>query len=291
MNKKTYKIIFIVSCLVFIVAFIFCAKDIYEYIKGDTEYNKIETEVVETKSPEEIRIVIEDNEVSEPEEESGFGVPVLSIDFAELQAKNPEVVAWIDFPGQGISYPVLQAADNDKYLKHTVNGNYNSAGAIFEDYRNTGIAMNNNTIFYGHNMKNGSMFGSLRKWKDKAQYEACPYFDIYTPDGCYRSQIIMAGNIEAIDSTYYVQNFGSRDEYNAYVSMMRKHSAWDMPEAVTEDSVTQIGYPVEVLDSEALVPIDEEDVDPPLILLSTCTGGSHDYRYVLLGQVIQFYSE
>ena len=62
-----------------------------------------------------------------------------------------------------MNYPIVQAADNDKYLHLTYEGNYNFAGTIFIDYENSSDFNDCNTLVYGHNMKNGSMFGQLKK--------------------------------------------------------------------------------------------------------------------------------
>ena len=104
------------------------------------------------------------------------------VDFNGLKAINPEVIGWIQIEGTSISYPIMKGKDNDYYLKHTFEGNYNAAGSIFIDYTNNSNFEDCNTIIYGHNMKNGSMFGLLRKhFKDR---ESVPgrYIWICTPD-------------------------------------------------------------------------------------------------------------
>jgi sortase B len=80
--------------------------------------------------------------------------------FMELKRINPQVTAWLIIDDGVLSYPILQADNNEKYLKTGVDGKYNSHGAVFMDYRN-GPFTDFNTIIYGHNMRDDSMFGPL----------------------------------------------------------------------------------------------------------------------------------
>ena len=83
------------------------------------------------------------------------------VDFSLLKQENEDIVGWIYCEGTPISYPVVQSGDNQYYLHRLINGEYNIAGSIFMDYRNNAELEDNNTIIYGHNMKNNTMFGYL----------------------------------------------------------------------------------------------------------------------------------
>lgn len=93
-----------------------------------------------------------------------------TIEFGELQKINPDIVAWIRIDGLGIDYPVVQGEDNEHYLYYTFRGEANVAGSIFLDYRNKADFSDSKIILYGHNMKNGSMFGSLKKYQDESVF-------------------------------------------------------------------------------------------------------------------------
>ena len=80
--------------------------------------------------------------------------------FIALREINPEVTAWLIVGDGAISYPVVKGADNVKYLGTGPDGRKNGHGAIFMDFRN-GAFTDFNTVLYGHNMKYGTMFGSL----------------------------------------------------------------------------------------------------------------------------------
>ena len=92
-------------------------------------------------------------------------------DYSEYVEQNPETVGWITIPGTQINFPVVQSVDNEYYLSHTFDHKSDKRGAIYMDYRNNAVDLDANTIIYGHNMKNGTMFSSLKnvlnsEWKE-----------------------------------------------------------------------------------------------------------------------------
>lgn len=121
----------------------------------------------------------------------------ITVDFDTLVAEYPDLVAWIYGPDTDINYPVVQAADNEYYLRRLPDGTGNSAGTIFMDCRNAADLSDDNTLLYGHNMRNGSMFGSLKKYRAQDYYEAHPVFYLLTPEGDYRADIFAAFAISA----------------------------------------------------------------------------------------------
>lgn len=219
----------IVSNIILVLAitvFLFSGYKLYtiysEYSKGDEEYESIMDEV----------IVIEKQEESTTEEKTIF-----KVDFKKLQAINKDVVAWIRFDKpEKISYPVVKGTDNDKYLKTTVEGKKNSAGAIFMDANNAGDFSDKNTFIYGHNMKNGSMFGKLRKYKSADFYKENPYFYIYTPDGKEVKYQVFAVCIVEDTSESYKKVYADDAEYLKYLQYIKSISRYDTGVEVTADS-------------------------------------------------------
>ena len=93
------------------------------------------------------------------------------IDFASLTAQYPDVYAWITIPGTRIDYPIVQhPSDNGYYLNHTVDGRKRIEGAIYTENYNSKDFSDPNTLIYGHNMKNGSMFRALNNMTDKEYF-------------------------------------------------------------------------------------------------------------------------
>lgn len=243
----------------FVIAFAACAGSmalLWNYYRtgqeGSQEYGSLqETWTVKKQTAEN------------PNEESVqadwlIDPPVLFVDFDGLREINGDIVAWIDFPGQGISYPVVQGDDNSRYLKYTFEGQRNSAGCVFEDYRNGKPMTDGNTIFYGHNMKNGSMFGFLKRYLEQEHYEQYPYFDVYTPDGTYRCFIRACCRIPAKEASYPT-DFSDSGEKEKFVQGMKEQGEYEIA--------------------------DETVPDAPLVMLSTCVGGgNYQDRFAVLAQ-------
>lgn len=114
----------------------------------------------------------------------------IAIDFDQLLAQYPNAVGWLYCEGTPINYPVMQSDDNDYYLRRLPDGTYNTAGSLFADYRCGEIGETNNYIIYGHNMKNGTMFSSLTKYKSQSYYDEHPILYLYTPEGNYKIELI-----------------------------------------------------------------------------------------------------
>ena len=187
----------------------------------------------------------------------------LTIDFEALAAENPDTVAWIDFPGQDVSYPIVQSVDNSHYLEYSFEEKKSAYGTIFLDYRNQGLMNDGNTVIYGHNMRNGSMFGFLKKYREQDYYEKFPYFDIYVPGQAYRCEIIACARLKAETWHDRVQ-LRSSEVRQAYIDMIRS-------------------------EADYVIPI-EPALGSPLVLLSTCSGSDHDYRFVVLARARKYSS-
>ena len=114
------------------------------------------------------------------------------LDLAALQAVNPQVVGWIRIPDSRIDYPILQGTDNDYYLNHTWDGKENSVGSIFLEHRNTPDFTDFNTILYGHNMNDGSMFANIRRYNTLWYWQQHPYVYLATAEGVFRYEVFSA---------------------------------------------------------------------------------------------------
>ena len=116
----------------------------------------------------------------------------ISVDWDELKEINEDIIGWVYFTGlPQISYPVLQADDNEYYVHRTydLSSDTSKAGCIFMDYRMADDFSSPYSIIYGHNVRDGSMLSDLARLKDQTLYDEEPYFWILTPEGNYRYQI------------------------------------------------------------------------------------------------------
>ena len=145
--KKKNKILITLIQIVLIAVIIFSGIKIIEWIKSNKKNKEIMSEIKEN--------VVINNEMDSNNEE-------YKIDFAKLKQKNSDAIAWIKVNGTDIDFPVVKGTDNSYYLTHNFDKEKNKAGWIFADYRNKFDGTDKNIIIYGHNMKNGSMFASLK---------------------------------------------------------------------------------------------------------------------------------
>ena len=180
---------------------------ISEYQKAEREYEQLQEYVkVEknTRDPENTKPnVAEDDKEGEKQEET------VTVDFASLQAINPDIVAWLRIPGV-LEYPVVRGKDNSYYLNHTVQKTYNIAGSIFLDYRNERDFSDSKNIIYGHNMKDGSMFHVLRNYQDIDFFQEHTDMEIYLPDGrTLNYQIIACEQVPADSEVYQITKYDS----------------------------------------------------------------------------------
>lgn len=118
------------------------------------------------------------------------GNPDISVDFDVLRAVNPDAAAWLYCPGTVIDYPVMRSADYDYYLRHLPDGTYNVNGSLFIDYNNAPDFADKLTVIYGHHMKSGKMFGSLKGYKAQAYFDEHPHMYLYTENGNYRVDLM-----------------------------------------------------------------------------------------------------
>ena len=186
----------------------------------------------------------------------------LQIDFDGLRKVNPDVIAWIDIPGAGISYPVLKGEDNSYYLTHLASGQFGISGSIFMDYHNRPDFSDQNTIIYGHNMKDDSMFGKLNDYQDRNIYERNPFFYIYVPGKVMKYQIFScyAGSVS---SEAYIYSFPEISDF------------MDFTEAIISPA-----------DYETGVTVGETD---RVVTLSTCVSSGRNYRYLVHGKLTEVY--
>ena len=183
------------------------------------------------------------------------------VDFAQLQNINPEVIGWIRVGSVNISYPVAQAKDNDYYLHRTFKKVDNFAGCIFENCNNSPFFTDQNTIIDGHNMKNGSMFGQLKKFKEQETFDKNPYFWMFTKDFIYQYRIFSSSIVSKIGDPY-ITRFSDED-FQKFI----------------EKSISSS----EIKCGDVSVTTDDR-----IMTLSTCTGDDATRR-ILQGVLVQVY--
>lgn len=187
------------------------------------------------------------------------------IDFEKLQSYNPELYAWIYIPDTKIDYPVAQHdGENDYYLKHNMYGEPEFAGCIYSESYNTTDFSDPNTILYGHNMKNGSMFQNLHLFRDADFFEDNQYIYVYTPTHRLTYHIFAAYEY---DDRHLMKSFDFSDEevFASYIEDI--FHVRSMNANIREDeSVTK---------------------DDKILTLSTCVGGNTSARYLVQAVLVK----
>ena len=180
----------------------------------------------------------------------------LEIDWDGLKAVNPDVTGWISFQEPSpISYPIVQGNSNQYYLHHNWKREEQECGAIFLHKDNSTSFTDDNSILYGHRMRDGSMFGSLKEYESQTYLAENRFFDVYLPNGeiCTYEICLFAAVKDA--SYVYTRNFSSCDTKADYI---KKLQAQVLAGGDTEASETD-----------------------RLLTLSTCAGSGYDDRIIV----------
>ena len=182
----------------------------------------------------------------------------LIVDFETLQSEHPQIIGWIYGPDTPINYPIVQGEDNQYYVNHLVDGTPLGSGAIFLDFRNSPDLCDRNSLIYGHNMTNKSMFGSLRNYRTQSYYDENPLLWILTPEMAYRVDLI-AGCVTAADS----------DDYDLLETEEELQTLLD---ELIGKSTFQSNFNPAVVER--------------IVMFSTCTYEYNNARYILIGNLL-----
>lgn len=244
------------------------ADDEYEKLAEQTNSAAAVQEPVETPSvtAEPTEAPLEEKDPLAILEEMGVPIPEKEVDFADLQENtNGDIYAWIHIPDTKIDYPVLQhPTDNSYYLNHNLDGSRGYPGCIYTEDYNKKDFTDPNTVLYGHNMKNGTMFAGLHKYGDSEYLEEHPYIYIYTEEGLLAYEIFAAYQSGDEHILYAHDGFEDRKVYGKYLeeilNMRSMGSVLKEGAEVTEDS--------------------------RIITLSTCISGKPDNRFLVQGVLL-----
>ena len=212
-NKNKTNIPIIILMIFFIILLFFSGTKIVIWYMNNQNNKKISDEISKFITLDETK---EDNEEK------------YVIDFEKLKEKNSDVVAWLKVNGTNIETTVVKTTNNDYYLTHNFNKEYNSAGWIFADYKNKVDGTDKNLVIYGHNMRDNSMFGSL-KWvinEDWYNNEDNKYITLVTENETQIYEVFSVYQIEEED--YYIQtNFNTEKEFSTFLETIKKRSKKD----------------------------------------------------------------
>ena len=220
-NKKKSNIPSIILMCFFTALLIYSGTKIVIWYMNNQNNKKISDEIAEFVTVDETK---------EDDEEKYV------VDFEKLKEKNSDIVAWLKVKGTNIETTVVKSTNNDYYLTHNFNKEYNSAGWIFADYKNKVDGTDKNLVIYGHNMRDDSMFGSL-KWvinEDWYNNEDNKYITLITENETQVYEVFSVYQTEKED--YYIQtNFNTEKEFNTFAQTIKKRSKKDFNVDVNEN--------------------------------------------------------
>lgn len=223
MKKILPKLIPVFIIAISLIAFLICAIHVFptlrEYKEADNEYASVKQNyAAENKA---------NGSVSD--------YSVLDIDVDELLRINEDYVAWFYLGDLNISLPIVKEKENEinKYIKTTFEGTTNASGCLFIPYNAGSNFTDMNTFIYGHNMANGSMFGSLKAMYNDPKSVENPYFYIYLKTGSVKKyRIISVVKTNAQSELYHVPTIG--DDYTAYLQKALSAGRFDTYVAFTD---------------------------------------------------------
>ena len=195
MANKKKRLIKILLSVLLLGIMLFSAYQLYQIYRDYAAEKAIHDMVLEYKP--------QDTVPSETETEE----PVINQSVIDLQAVNADVVGWLTIPNTNIDYPFVWYSDNDFYLRRDLEKKYAQAGTLFMDYRCNRDFSSQNTIVYGHQMKNNSMFGSIKNFNNKEFFDNNRTGTIFLANQTLELEIFAFLVVKAADKEIYKTDF------------------------------------------------------------------------------------
>ena len=277
-NKKSFWGTVLVLCIIGCIA---CAGYVIyrlvDQMQADQNIEKIQNEVMQntpTPTPESTPAVDgpDNSEFTGEQDGEAARIPegvVLNmenpIDFGKLQEINPDLYAWIRIEDTQIDYPIAQRSGDDSfYLHHDLYGESRYAGCIYTEDKNSKDFSDPNTVIYGHNMKNGTMFKGLHKFEDETFFKEHPFVYIYMPDRVLVYEVFAA---YIYDDRHILNSFDFSDE--------------SVFESYLNDVMHVRSFGAHLRDDLNLT------VKDRIITLATCVGGQPDNRFLVQAVLVK----
>ena len=260
--RGLYKAILILGVVVILLAAVVLGLYYRNMAQGREEYAELsETVHIEPLPTAEPAPTQEPSEEPASDEPEVTPEPVqIPIDLPYMQSLNSDVDGWIMVEGTDIDYPVLyDTSDNYFYLDHTRTGNYSIHGSIFVEEYNSRDFQDFNTVVYGHNSSDKTMFAPLHKFEDEDFFEDNDTITIYTEDRVLTYQIF-AAYVRDYEHLMQYYSYDTEEDRQYYIDDIYDHDG-------------HFNYDVEVTP------------DDRIITLSTCTGWTYT-RFVVQGVLI-----
>ncbi len=188
-------------------------------------------------------------------------------EYKELLTKNQKLIGWIRIEDTQIDYPVMQTTDNEYYLEHNLNQEYDKNGSIFMDKDCDVLKPSTNFILYGHHMKSGKMFGGLDRYSSKDYYEKHKYifFDTIYEKGVYEVMYVFRSKVYSEEEVVF--------KYYQFIDALSEKEFESNMREMADDSLYDTGVTAHYGDR--------------LLTLSTCDYQEKDGRFVVVAKKTQ----
>ena len=208
-EKKKTNIVKNLFLIIFVLIFVFSSIMVIIWLIGNYGLSKIENELIDKV------VTINSGEDNDNEGQDNENKGSISVDFNSLKEINSDIVAWIYIKDTDINYPILQTGDNNYYLRRDIYKKYSFCGSIFMDYNNSSDFSDDNTIIYGHNLKNKKMFADLSKIYNGTLGNKVE-IEIYTENAFHKYQVITSYMEEP--NNEIIQRSFTEEEKNTYIT-------------------------------------------------------------------------
>lgn len=230
-QEKRRKFMILIFSIVALLCFGYFAFDSYKEYRSENDTQALADIKEQNKTPGLAhKPQLEPDVPGENEEEKE---PEVLEDYKTLLNMNKDLIGWLKIADINIDHPVMQANDNDYYLRRNFDEEYDKNGCLFMDYQCDILNRNTNWIIYGHNMQSGKMFGQLDKYSDEEYYKAHPKFEFDTiyEKGAYEIVYVFRSKIyneDAVVFKYYqFIDAQSEVEFNSNMAEMARLSLYD----------------------------------------------------------------
>ena len=257
MKKWKSKLLTVLYLSIFLYSGFVLVKYVYTYYESSKSLKEVQTIYAETLAT--IQEEFKKEDISTTEIETKY---TIRPQFHDLLAVNKRIVGWISVDNTKLNNPILHADNNEFYLNHNYKDRESRAGSVFMDYRNDALDISRNTILYGHAMKDGTMFGSLKNYLNQDYADAHRTIYLDTLYEGYDIEVFAAYET-TIDFYYIETEFKTDEEFLQFIGEVQKRSTIDMN--------VDIGP------------------DDKIITLSTCKDSviSDDHRFVVQGKLVK----
>lgn len=267
-NKRRKTATGIVSFLFLVGMVAFLSVGIYVKVQSVNKLKDLQSQkkvIQETAAqPPDQNAVEETGQTQSAAEAEQAERPEALTQYREIAGQYPDFFGWVKVPGTKIDYPVMQSQDSGFYLDHDYTGEPSREGAVFVDAGTKDFPLDNLVVVYGHNMKNGNVFGELKKYTGEEFVSEHPdvYFDTVYGSNAYQIAAVLKTHIlyETEEGFRYYQTFGYRNEEEFQECM-------------------------EFIEENAVIETDEELVyGDELLMLSTCEYSQENGRLVIVAK-------